>query len=644
MDEEKIFDPYIIDEYLFDLQADSPATRLQAFQKLLDFVGHEPVRLELRKFCFREIDSEVRHFALRHFNLINLRPVDDEEPVIDWLDEKSGKSTSLRLEILEEKLGLIDDPAKKVATLRKAWASMGKDVLDVLARRVSADTEPVFLAYAMGLMGHSRNPEHHKAVSALLTHSDSRVRANAVEALGQMGCQNLVSLLEKFLVDCDNRIRANAIIAVFSVDPGKAVAALRVMAQSPLESHRDSALYCLSQIPAEQAGEITIKMFERETIDFLCFKQANLLQTMLLPDYAPMLSYMALGSNASPVKRGLSKKMLAHLTARYPQKSGSESETSAQQRVEAKAAPDAEQALEPETCRKTLAESESARQPEKTSPAVAADEVAAATLAAEDESPEPAEPAAAQTLSEQAAEKEPVLASAATLEDSPGPELETPEPRLIEGALKYNSEKNEYLKTAPAQRAVAVPVAAYVPPSEGRPVRVRQSKSRSQREVELLPETFMERQIVSFLAFYQKKPKLAALLCLIFLVAVASAFIYTVMPLKQPRVLPKNRPWLSFAGSGSNKGIRRSNTTYLRHRLMSIKGVVKHIDDLWVHVQTNGALYKLSFLDQLPEGCCLDAQVEARGLYAGYCFASRAVELNCEKFYVYGPARRRKDR
>jgi len=101
-----------------------------------------------------------------------------------------------------------------------------------------------------------------KAISAdskivrYLGHSDSRIRANAVEALSLMGSRKYLLELQELLRDKNNRVRANAVIALKDEPEVNIFKILRLMVKSPDESMRKSAFYAICEINKEDGVKL----------------------------------------------------------------------------------------------------------------------------------------------------------------------------------------------------------------------------------------------------------------------------------------------------------------------------------------------------------------------------------------------------
>lgn len=92
-----------------------------------------------------------------------------------------------------------------------------------------------------------------------LQDSDSRVRANTIEALEHIKAQEAIPALFTALRDPDNRIRAAAAKALQSFGEEKVFGELKKMLESPEEWMKVSAIYALSHITAPESIEMLIE-------------------------------------------------------------------------------------------------------------------------------------------------------------------------------------------------------------------------------------------------------------------------------------------------------------------------------------------------------------------------------------------------
>ncbi len=122
--------------------------------------------------------------------------------------------------------------------------------------RLSAGEDPHVASCAVAALAEARAPRRVTAARAALGHPDSRVRANAVEVLGQID-PDAENRLGRYCDDPDNRARGNAILALLRRGRGVAEGALRDMLRDGDALHRVSGVWVARRgRAAPAAGEL----------------------------------------------------------------------------------------------------------------------------------------------------------------------------------------------------------------------------------------------------------------------------------------------------------------------------------------------------------------------------------------------------
>lgn len=97
------------------------------------------------------------------------------------------------------------------------------------------------------------NAESTRILVDYLKHEDSRVRANAIEALESIATRESVSQVAGCLRDADPRVRANAVKAIWKFGELRVVTTLHQMLSSPRAEERRSGAYALGEIGLVQS-------------------------------------------------------------------------------------------------------------------------------------------------------------------------------------------------------------------------------------------------------------------------------------------------------------------------------------------------------------------------------------------------------
>ncbi|MEX0653093.1 MAG: HEAT repeat domain-containing protein [Phycisphaeraceae bacterium] len=164
-----------------------------------------------------------------------------------------------------EKLKLADRTARLRALSMIEQLNQGPFFEPVLQRLCSSDDERIASA-AVRALGSAESASATASVEQALEHPDSRVRANAVEALEQLGEATDDTQLHRLMVMAereDNRPRANAIHAMMLSNTGEAMRALAVMLNDDRPEHRASALWVVREMGllavARQVAEMSLR-------------------------------------------------------------------------------------------------------------------------------------------------------------------------------------------------------------------------------------------------------------------------------------------------------------------------------------------------------------------------------------------------
>ncbi len=128
-----------------------------------------------------------------------------------------------------------------------------------LAAHADSEKHDHVLATLAKYLAYFKRSDAFFKIKAFLEHSDSRVRANAIEGFQILGDPRAVPLVMPYLADRDNRIRANAARLLVMFHPEEVVKSIREMLASSDEWTRDSALYLLSKVEIPQVESLLLE-------------------------------------------------------------------------------------------------------------------------------------------------------------------------------------------------------------------------------------------------------------------------------------------------------------------------------------------------------------------------------------------------
>jgi HEAT repeat protein len=108
---------------------------------------------------------------------------------------------------------------------------------------LTRDPDEVIASAAAKALGSAKTEQAAQSLQQVLDHRNSRVRANAVEALNQLNSARHLHELAAMAQNDENRPRANAIQSLLNMQTGEAMTALAQMLGDERADHRRSALW-----------------------------------------------------------------------------------------------------------------------------------------------------------------------------------------------------------------------------------------------------------------------------------------------------------------------------------------------------------------------------------------------------------------
>jgi hypothetical protein len=150
-------------------------------------------------------------------------------------------------------LSIESSESDQVATLTPEFSR--KDILEIM----NSSSDEREIANALSLLLRSGKGEDIKVVRGMLSHSDSRVRSNAVEFIERFGTdEEIISSCMSLVMDESNRVRGTVLSAIGRIDPSVVTSHFEEMLASNEISIRESAVYALSRIKGEWVVKLLI--------------------------------------------------------------------------------------------------------------------------------------------------------------------------------------------------------------------------------------------------------------------------------------------------------------------------------------------------------------------------------------------------
>jgi len=156
-----------------------------------------------------------------------------------------GDATAVQL--LARQLAALDAADRLKAVRMVAVLGLGERFIEHVYR-LSHDTQPEVRSAAVAVLGQVPGPVSKRLLKRALQDGDTRVQANAVEAVERTGDPDIVTELLPMLASPDNRVRANAVKALLKLGVREAALALLRMLDSPDRTQRISALWLIDHM------------------------------------------------------------------------------------------------------------------------------------------------------------------------------------------------------------------------------------------------------------------------------------------------------------------------------------------------------------------------------------------------------------
>ena len=196
--------------------------------------------------------TEIRKLAARRLAPVGFEKLWEAWPRLSMSQQLAAGRALLKLDpsfprMLGERLNSPDRAVRlrALAIIRGLnQGSLFEPALLALAR----DPDPVIASAAVRVLGTTPTPQSAEVLEQHLRHEDSRVRANAVEALQALNVTKHVDQLLKMAAEEDPRPRANAINALMQMRTADAMHALLRMLADDRPDQRTSALWLVDHL------------------------------------------------------------------------------------------------------------------------------------------------------------------------------------------------------------------------------------------------------------------------------------------------------------------------------------------------------------------------------------------------------------
>jgi len=170
-------------------------------------------------------------------------------------------------DVLEEAFGKASNVWVRIRVLGVFHSAPQERILLFVKRSgVLACSEDNIRATAISMLSRVNNPTLARVFVSAISDRNDRVRANAIEGLGQcIGGIELARCLLPLAVDRNNRVRANALVFLLRLGVKKVERCLLKMAEHANALYRASAAYVLGEIPFGDSRKELLNRLLRDT-------------------------------------------------------------------------------------------------------------------------------------------------------------------------------------------------------------------------------------------------------------------------------------------------------------------------------------------------------------------------------------------
>lgn len=196
--------------------------------------------------------AEIRKLAARRLAPLGFEKLWDAWPRLSTSQQLAAGRALLKLDpsfprLLGERLNAPERPIRLRALAIIQGLNQGS-LFEPALLALARDLDPVIASAAVRVLGTTPTPQSAQVLEQHLNHEDSRVRANAVEALQALNATKHVDQLLKMAAEEDPRPRANAINALMQMRTNDAMSALLRMLADDRADQRTSALWLVDHL------------------------------------------------------------------------------------------------------------------------------------------------------------------------------------------------------------------------------------------------------------------------------------------------------------------------------------------------------------------------------------------------------------
>lgn len=225
--------------------------RREALRTLIE-IGTPEARRLLKSLIMSEDDKKFRYYCRKALAYLY------GEAVGDNTGDTGGIADMLALDagVLREE-ARDDDPWIRLKAVTNLSRYFDESDFDSFFSDLLKEEEHPYVRSALVMaVGRHGNASHIPQIAEFLRDRDSRVQANAVEALEMIGTDEIYHHLVPLLQDVDNRVRANAAKVMAAYRSEDVLRCIQDMLDSDKVWERDSAAYALGELNIQGSAEL----------------------------------------------------------------------------------------------------------------------------------------------------------------------------------------------------------------------------------------------------------------------------------------------------------------------------------------------------------------------------------------------------
>lgn len=242
----KSSDGDLMDSLVEKYKSGDESQRFQIIRLLTENKDNKSRRI-LRGLCRDEKDPKLRYYCRKALSFLEGRK--DNQSV--GIEDIIGLDKELLYKQAQD-----PDPWIRLGAIRDISRYFGDNQqVQHFAQMLKTEGHPFVRSALVKAIGRHGDPTNIQLISEFLGDKDSRVQANAIEALEMIGGSDIYPLLIPLLQDLDNRVRANALKALGGSDCVDIMVHIDAMLESSDTATRDSAAYALGELNIQGSVE-----------------------------------------------------------------------------------------------------------------------------------------------------------------------------------------------------------------------------------------------------------------------------------------------------------------------------------------------------------------------------------------------------